>query len=159
MINFSQADTNNRDVHPKRSVPQHAVLHLAGGALAARGGRHHAAHSRADEAIRYVTHRTLGVTSREEWVVDRMGGNEPLQPHRKKIRRIPFPTKWIPNSFNILWYKLHTLCSLSTIKVRLPKQFMENAFNCCVICAIHKVALSQSLLENMREWTYCGCTR
>ena len=60
IMHFSQADTNNRDVHTERAVPQHTVLHLAGGALAAGRRRHHATHRRADQAIRYVTHRTLG---------------------------------------------------------------------------------------------------
>lgn len=53
-LNVTQANTNNGVVHPQRAVSQHAVLHLAGGAIAARRRGHHAADSRADQAIRYV---------------------------------------------------------------------------------------------------------
>lgn len=46
------AHPHRGDVHADRPLPEHAVLRVAGGAQPARRGRHHAAHPRADEAVR-----------------------------------------------------------------------------------------------------------
>lgn len=53
VLYLHQTHPHHGDVHAERIIPQHPVLHLARGAVTARGGRHHAAHRRADQAIRY----------------------------------------------------------------------------------------------------------